>query len=141
MELDQLLNLCSVVCSKALPIAGFVALIFLCMFLKRLATVMKKANESVDKVNQTLDIVTKELEQLQGPLKTLGELSETVDYVHEASKNAVQSALVTVISNLGKIKEALFKILKKDTTDIDEIVEDILANENEDGGDTNDSKQ
>ena len=135
MELDQLLNLCSVVCSKALPIVGFIALIFLCIFLKRLATVMKNANEAVVKVNKTLEIATSELEQLQGPLKTLGELSETVDYVHEASKNAVQSALVTVIANLGKIKDVVFKILKKDGNDIDEIVEDILAQSEEKGSD------
>ena len=46
--------------------------------------------------------------KLEKPLQTVNELSETVDLVHEASRNAVRSALVTIIENASSIKDWIF---------------------------------
>lgn len=42
-------------------------------------------------------MVNQDLQKLEKPLQTVNELSETIDMVHEASRNAVRSALVTII--------------------------------------------
>lgn len=117
MELDQLLNLLSVVAGKCLPILGFIVLVFLIMFVKHLIILLKSANEAVISMTKTLDTANKELETLEKPLNTLNELSDTIDTVHEASKTAVRSALVAIIENLGSIKEwALHKGKKEEDT-------------------------
>lgn len=124
MELDQLLNLCSVVCTKLLPICGVIVLIFLAVFVKHLINVMKQLNEMTTKLNHTVEVATRELETLEKPIQTISELSETVDQVHEASKHAVRSALVTVIDNFSSIKEWVTNHLKKEKDDVEvEIIE------------------
>lgn len=120
MELDQLLNLCSTVCMKLLPICGVIVLIFLAIFIKHLINVMKQLNEMSTKLNHTVDVATRELEGLEKPLQTISELSETIDQVHEASKHAVRSALVTVIDNFSSIKDWVLNHLKKENDEIDE---------------------
>ena len=124
MELVQLLNLCRVVCTKLLPICGVIVLIFLAVFVKHLINVMKQLNEMTTKLNHTVEVATRELETLEKPIQTISELSETVDQVHEASKHAVRSALVTVIDNFALIKDKVVNHLKKDKDDVDvEIIE------------------
>lgn len=134
MELDQLLDLCSVVCNKALPIVLFILLIFLIIFTKHLIDILKSAKQSLNKVDNVLDVAYQELVSLEKPLNTLNELSDTVDQVHEASKHAVRSSLVLVIENLGKIKEVISNILHKKDIDIDSILDDL---DEEERGDIN----
>ena len=111
MGLDQLLELTSSVASKALPICGVVVLIFLAVFVKHLIVLLKNANDAVVKMSKTLETTNRQLEK---PLNTLNELSETVDCVHEASKHAVRSTLVAVIENFSSIKDWVFAGMKKE---------------------------
>ena len=110
MELDQLLDLLSVVAQKSLPILGFIVLVFLILFVKHLIVLLKSANEAIISMKTTLDTANKELETLEKPLNTLNELSDTIDTVHEASKTAVRSALVAV---LAPLKIGLYRKAKK----------------------------
>lgn len=114
MGLDQLFELTSSVANTALPILGVIVLIFLAIFIKHLINVMKSANEAIVSAKKTLDTTNRQLETLDKPLNTLNELSETVDCVHEASKNAVRSTLVTVIENFSSIKDWVLSVAKKD---------------------------
>ena len=114
MGLDQLLELLSNVSMKALPIAGLVVLVLLSMFIKHLIQVLKSANEAVRKLEKTLDTANKELVSLEKPLQTLSELSETVDYAHEASKQAVKSSVAIFISNFSSIKDWVMQQLNKE---------------------------
>lgn len=117
MTLDEFLNFASDVTNKALPILGFIVLIFLIIFIRHLITLLKSANDTMVSLTRTLDTANRELEALDKPLSTLNELSDTIDTVHEASKNAVRSALVAIIENLGAIKDwALNKGKSKDET-------------------------
>ena len=75
-----------------MPVAAVILLIYLIVFVHRLLGVLKN-------VNGTLKTVDQDLQKLEKPLQTVNELSETVDLVHEASRNAVRSALVTIIEN------------------------------------------
>ena len=56
-----------------------------------------------------------DLQKLEKPLQTVNELSETVDLVHEASRNAVRSALVTIIENASSIKDWIFSKKKEES--------------------------
>ncbi|MEG0736010.1 histidine kinase [Amedibacillus sp. YH-ame10] len=116
MGLDQLFELTSQVASTALPILGVIVLIFLAIFVKHLICVMKSANEAVISMKKTLDTTNRQLETLDKPLNTLNELSETVDCVHEASKTAVRSTIVTVIENFSSIKDWVMSVVSKDKT-------------------------
>lgn len=108
MELDQLLTLLSVVAGKVLPIAGVVVLIYLAIFVKRLVVLMKTANEAAVEMKKTLITVNKDLESLEKPLNTINELSETVDCIHDASKNAVRYSLTALFENFSSIKDWVF---------------------------------
>ena len=113
MGLNELLELTSAVAVKILPFLGVIALIFLIIFLKRLAAVVVNADTVVSAMKETLDTTNRQLETLDKPLNTLNELSDTVDAVHEASKTAVKSAVVAIIENFSTIKDwALTKTQK-----------------------------
>lgn len=105
MGLDQLLDLTSQVATRVLPILGVIVLVFLAVFIKHLITVMKKADAALSSMKTTMDTTNRQLESLDKPLQTLQEVSDTVDYVHEASKHAVRSGLVCIIDNFSSIKE------------------------------------
>ena len=113
MGLNELLELTSAVAVKILPSLGVIALIFLIIFLKRLAAVVVNADTVVSAMKETLDTTNPQLETVDKPLNTLNELSDTVDAVHEASKTAVKSAVVAIIENFSTIKDwALTKTQK-----------------------------
>lgn len=101
MTLDSFVALLSDTAWKLVPVAVVILLIYLIVFVHRLLGVLKN-------VNGTLKTVDEDLQKLEKPLQTVNELSETVDLVHEASRNAVRSALVTIIENASSIKDWIF---------------------------------
>ena len=94
MTLDSFVALLSDTAWKLVPVAVVILLIYLIVFVHRLLGVLKNVDE--------------DLQKLERPLQTVNELSETVDLVHEASRNAVRSALVTIIENASSIKDWIF---------------------------------
>ena len=101
MTFDSFVALLSDTAWKLVPVAVVILLIYLIVFVHRLLGVLKN-------VNGTLKTVDEDLQKLERPLQTVNELSETVDLVHEASRNAVRSALVTIIENASSIKDWIF---------------------------------
>ena len=98
MTLDSLLVLLSDTAWKLVPIVLIVLLIYVILLLRHAIILARETKKAVDMVNQ-------DLQKLEKPLQTVNELSETIDMVHEASRNAVRSALVTIIENASNIKE------------------------------------
>ena len=68
--MDALLNDLQLVCAKLLPILGVVVLLFLCMVLKRLITLLESINKTVIQLEPTMKLVDKSLEKAQAPLDT-----------------------------------------------------------------------
>lgn len=124
MELDQLLTLLSVVAGKVLPIAGVVVLVYLAIFVKRLIALMKSTNDAAIEAHKTLVTLNKDLEALDKPLKTINELSETVDCIHDASKNAVRYSLSALIENFSAIKDWIFARYEQGEDTVQEDVTD-----------------
>ena len=96
MTLDSFLILLSDTAWKLVPVVLVVLLIYVIILLRH-AIELAKQTKKLDK-----------------PLQTVNELSETIDLVHEASRNAVRSVLVTIIENASSIKDW---ILSKKRTD------------------------
>lgn len=104
MTLDDLLNLLSDVAWKLVPIIVIILLIFIILLIRNVMISMKKLDNVMKKTEITIDTVNRQLEELDGPLHTINDLSNTVDMVHEASKHAVRSALVIIMDNFSSIK-------------------------------------
>lgn len=107
MTLDSFLILLSDTAWKLVPVVLVVLLIYVIILLRH-------AIELAKQTKQTIHTVQDDLKKLDKPLQTVNELSETIDLVHEASRNAVRSVLVTIIENASSIKDW---ILSKKRTD------------------------
>lgn len=107
MTLDSFLILVSDTAWKLVPVVLVVLLIYVIILLRH-------AIELAKQTKQTMHTVQDDLKKLDKPLQTVNELSETIDLVHEASRNAVRSVLVTIIENASSIKDW---ILSKKRTD------------------------
>ena len=107
MTLDSFLILLSDTAWKLVPVVLVVLLIYVIILLRH-------AIELAKQTKQTMHRVQDDLKKLDKPLQTVNELSETIDLVHEASRNAVRSVLVTIIENASSIKDW---ILSKKRTD------------------------
>ena len=107
MTLDSFLILLSDTAWKLVPVVLVVLLIYVIILLCH-------AIELAKQTKQTMHTVQDDLKKLDKPLQTVNELSETIDLVHEASRNAVRSVLVTIIENASSIKDW---ILSKKRTD------------------------
>lgn len=107
MTLDSFLILLSDTAWKLVPVVLVVLLIYV-------ITLLRHAIELAKQTKQTMHTVQDDLKKLDKPLQTVNELSETIDLVHEASRNAVRSVLVTIIENASSIKDW---ILSKKRTD------------------------
>lgn len=108
MGLDELLELTSRVAIKLLPILGVAVLWYLIVLLKRGISLLQRVEESTGKVDETVVTLNRQLQSLDKPLSTLNDLSDTVDYVHEASKSAVRSTTAILIENFANIKDWAF---------------------------------
>lgn len=109
MGTDQLIILLSQVCSYLLPVAAFILLIFLIVFIYHLIKVMKKLNQTLGSATVMVEECDKQLKKLDGPLATVNDLSKTVDDVHDATKKALTSTIAIIMNNLGNIKEKFSK--------------------------------
>lgn len=107
MTLDSFLILLSDTAWKLVPVVLVVLLIYVIILLRH-------AIELAKQTKQTMHTVQDDLKKLDQPLQTVNEFSETIDLVHEASRNAVRSVLVTIIENASSIKDW---ILSKKRTD------------------------
>ena len=107
MTLDSFLILLSDTAWKLVPVVLVVLLIYVIILLRHAIELAKQSK-------QTMHTVQDDLKKLDKPLQTVNELSETIDLVHEASRNAVRSVLVTIIENASSIKDW---ILSKKRTD------------------------
>ena len=90
--MDALLADLQVVCSQLLPVLGAVALIFLCIFLKKLAALMDTVNHTIQSLDPTLQKVNQSIDKVQAPLDTAVKYSHTLDKVHDKAGNLMDRA-------------------------------------------------
>lgn len=104
--LDQLLVSLTSVCSMLLPILGVLVLIYLVLLLRKLITLLTKAEALLTNVDSKVT-------QLDKPLNTINSLCTTVDGVHEATVNGVNSAIDYLVANMGQVIEWFKEVVEK----------------------------
>lgn len=103
--MDALLLDLQNVSSQLLPILGAIALIFLCVLLKKICNVMDSLNQTVKNLDPTIQLVDKSIEKVQAPLDTAVKYSHSLDKVHDKTAAVFGKATDFANDNLGKLQD------------------------------------
>lgn len=95
------------VSAEILPILGAIALIFLCILLKKVWGLIDTINESVKNLDPTIKDVEKSMEKLQAPLDTAVKYSHSLDKVHDKTGEMLSKATDFASENMSKLQSAL----------------------------------
>ncbi len=109
------------------PILGAVALIFLCILLKKVWGLIDTINESVKNLDPTIKDVEKSMEKLQAPLDTAVKYSHSLDKVHDKTGEMLTKATDFASENMSKLQSTLEEKLKNG----EEKVVEVEDNDNE----------
>jgi uncharacterized protein YoxC len=102
--MDALLLALQNVSEQLLPILGAVALIFLCIFLKKLSELIESITATVKGLDPTLRLVDKSIEKVQTPLDTVVKYSQSLDRVHDKTAEAFGKAADFASENIDNLK-------------------------------------
>lgn len=115
--MDALLADLQIVCSQLLPILGAVALVFLCIFLKKLAALMDTVNQTVKALDPTLTKVNQSIDKVQAPLDTAVRYSHTLDKVHDKTSSLVDKATELANDSIARFQAAKSEDIVSDAGD------------------------
>ncbi len=115
------------VSAEILPILGAIALIFLCILLKKVWGLIDTINESVKNLDPTIKDVEKSMEKLQAPLDTAVKYSHSLDKVHDKTGEMLSKATDFASENMSKLQSTLEDKFK----DGEEKVVEVEDNDNE----------
>ncbi len=116
------------VSSQFLPILGALALIFLCILLKKIWGLIDAITTTVNNLDPTIKDVEKSMEKLQAPLDTAVKYSHSLDKVHDKTSEALSKAADFANENVGKLQTVVEEKFKQSSEVNTVEVED---NENE----------
>lgn len=109
-----------------LPVVGVIVLILLGWVLWEVIIVVKNLDTTVSKVNDTIDIVDNSLNRLEAPLKTVENISQSVDDVMNFVRHSVIEKSVDMISeNFTVVKDWASSLFKKKDKNSDPVVDDV----------------
>lgn len=111
--MDDLLIALQAVCTQLVPILGAVALVFLCIALNKLGTLLVTLTETVKRLDPTIDKVDMSIEKIQAPLDTVVRLSHSVDSVQEKTAEKVKQAGEFISENKDNIKNFVTEKIKR----------------------------
>lgn len=103
--MDALLQDLQVVCSELLPIVGTVALIFLCILLKKSWKLIEQLTDTVNGLDPTLKKVDTSMEKIQAPLDTAVRLSHSVDKVQDKADEALGKVADFTTESMNNLKD------------------------------------
>lgn len=126
MQLENFFESISFISLKVLPLLGAVLLVYLIIMIKNVITCLKSATKTLDEANN-------QLRKLDVPLNTVAEISKSVDYVHDLTKESVKTVSTTIYQNMNQVKElfnkAIHKVKKEDK--VESTVEEVIPTEEE----------
>lgn len=111
--MDALILDLSNVSEQLLPILGALALIFLCVLLKKVWNLIDNINSTITKLDPTIKGVEKSVDKLQAPLDTAVKYSHALDKVHDKTSDAISKAADFANENVGKLQEIVADKLNK----------------------------
>ena len=111
--MDALILDLSNVSEQLLPILGALALIFLCILLKKVWNLIDNINSTITKLDPTIKGVEKSVDKLQAPLDTAVKYSHALDKVQDKTSDAISKAADFANENVGKLQEIVADKLNK----------------------------
>ncbi|MBQ6489639.1 MAG: hypothetical protein IJI75_10455 [Solobacterium sp.] len=121
--MDELLLALSNVSSQVVPIAGALALIFLCIVLNRLWKLLEAITATVKNLSPTLKLVDQSIEKVQAPLDTVVKLSHSVDDVREKTAESIARIANNTAESTENLKSFVQTKLNKSESAEEEAVE------------------
>ena len=118
--IDSLLVSLGAVCTQLLPILGALALVFLCIVLKRLADVMGELTRTVKTLDPAVKSVNDSMVKIQAPLDTVVKYSHTLDDVHDKTVDSVGKMAESLSDSVEKVKDFVVEKIK-DVDPYDEV--------------------
>ncbi len=118
--IDSLLVSLGAVCAQLLPILGALALVFLCIVLKRLADVMGELTRTVKTLDPAVKSVNDSMVKIQAPLDTVVKYSHTLDDVHDKTVDSVGKMAESLSDGVEKVKDFVVGTIK-DVDPYDEV--------------------
>ena len=118
--IDSLLVSLGAVCAQLLPILGALALVFLCIVLKRLADVMGEITRTVKTLDPAVKSVNDSMAKIQAPLDTVVKYSHTLDDVHDKTVDSVGKMAESLSDGVEKVKDFVVGTIK-DVDPYDEV--------------------
>lgn len=106
MQLESFFESISFISLKVLPLLGVVLLVYLIIMINNVITCLKSATKTLDEANN-------QLRKLDVPLNTVAEISKSVDYVHDLTKESVKTVSTTIYQNMNQLKELFNKTIHK----------------------------
>lgn len=101
------------VSSQLLPILGALALIFLCVLLKKAWELIDSINATVKNLDPTIKEVEKSMEKIQAPLDTAVKYSHSLDKVHDKTSEVLSKAADFASENASKLQSAVEEKFKQ----------------------------
>jgi predicted PurR-regulated permease PerM len=111
--MDALLLALQNVCTQLVPIIGAVALIFLCILLKKAWILIDQATDKVKKLDPTIDLANQSMQKIQAPLDTAVKLSGTVDEIHDKAVDSAGKLSAAVTEGMDSLNEFVNDKFKK----------------------------
>ncbi len=111
--MDELLLALSNVSSQVVPIAGALALVFLCIVLNRLWKLLEAITATVKNLDPTLKLVDQSIEKVQAPLDTVVKLSHTVDDVRDKTAESIARLSTKTAEGTESLKSFVQEKLNK----------------------------
>ena len=105
--MDELLTALANVSGQLVPILGAVALVFLCIMLKKCWALIESLTNTIKGLDPTLRLVDKSIEKVQAPLDTAVKYSHSLDKVHDKTAEAFGKAADFAVENMKGIKELI----------------------------------
>lgn len=102
--MDALLLALQDVSEQLLPILGAVALIFVCIFLKKLWMFFDQLTATVKELDPTIKLADQSLEKVQAPLDTAVKYSHTLDKVHDKTSEVIGKVADFASENVDNLK-------------------------------------
>jgi uncharacterized protein YoxC len=112
--MDALLLALQNVSEQLLPILGAVALIFVCILLKKLWQFIEQLTATVKELDPTIKLADQSLEKVQAPLDTAVKYSHTLDKVHDKTGEILTKVTDFASDNVENLKNQFNDKLNKD---------------------------
>lgn len=111
--MDALILDLSNVSSQLLPILGAVALIFLCIVLKKVWELIDSIKGTVNNLDPTIKEVEKSMSKLQAPLDTAVKYSHSLDKVHDKTSEVISKATDFASGKIDELQATVDEKMKK----------------------------